>query len=115
MTAKIPRTLNGSIVSMSVDYQIEQRTNMTEADYYTAPAQEVFDDIQKNAIKIWLEYDDTYGYASSKVDRVSQVVNVKDNAWYIVAMFDIHNQAKLLQRVKPQTREIIEDILSGLT
>jgi len=29
-------------------------------EYYETPAQEIFDDVKENAIKIWETYDDTY-------------------------------------------------------
>jgi len=82
---------------------------MNPKDYYTAPAQEIFDDIKSNAIKIWNTYDDTYGYRTEKVSRVESMQNVQDNAWAIVAMFDSNNQSKLLSMVKPETAKMIED------
>lgn len=82
-------------------------------DYYTAPSDEVFQDIKDNAIKIWKTYDDTYGYASSKIDRIKDLENVSDNAWYITAMFDSKNQAKLLMMVKPETAEILLKAIRG--
>ena len=75
-------------------------------DYYTAPPQEIFEDIKENARKIWQSYDDTYGYASEKIAR-TDIENISDNAWYIVAMFDQTNQMKLLSMVKPETMKAI--------
>jgi len=75
---------------------------MTTFNYYEAPSDHVFNDIKTNAEKIWKTYDDTHGYASDKVKRI-QIGNIKDNAWYIVAMFDVFNQAKLLAIVEPET------------
>lgn len=66
---------------------------MTREQYYTAPSQEIFDEIRDAAIEIWKTYDDTYGYATSKIGTIKDLQNVKDNAWYIVAMFDLTNQA----------------------
>ena len=80
---------------------------MTVDEYYTAPPQDVFDDIKNNAIVIWETYDDTYGYQSEKINKIKSIKNVKDNAWYIVAMFDAGNIIKLLTLVKPDTRELI--------
>lgn len=73
-------------------------------DYYSAPPQEVFEDIKKCATDIWNTYSDQFGYRSEKLDRIKDLENVSDNAWYIVAMFDGSNQAKLFMRVKPETR-----------
>ncbi len=80
-------------------------------DYYTAPPQHIFDDIKENAIAIWQSYDDTYGYASEKIDRIKNIENVKDNAWYIVAMFDVDNQRALINAVTQETADMIISIL----
>lgn len=72
---------------------------MIQEEYNTAPSEEVFDDIKSNAIKIWKTYDDTYGYAKGKIDRIKDIPNFKDNCAYIVAMFDSTNQDKLLTMV----------------
>lgn len=85
---------------------------MTIDEYYTAPSQEVFDEIQRAAISIWSEYDDTYGYASGKIVRIKDLQNVQDNAWYMVAMFDSLNQAKLIQRVSSDTEKLILNAMS---
>lgn len=79
--------------------------------YNDAPSDEVFEDIKANAIKIWQTYDDTYGYASEKIDRVNSITNVKDNWGTIVGMFDSTNQAKLLALVKPESKEKIMEWL----
>lgn len=76
-------------------------------DYYKAPAQEVFDEIKRASIEIWSGYDNTYGYVDEKVGRIRDLENVSDNAWYMVAMFDPMNQAKLLSMVSPETAELI--------
>lgn len=80
---------------------------MTVNDYYTPPSDEMFDDIKRNAIKVWQTYDNEYGYVDEKVDRIKDLANVSDNYGYIVAMFDSNNQAKLLLMVKPETAEFI--------
>jgi hypothetical protein len=80
-------------------------------DYYKAPAQEVFDDIKTNAIKIWQTYDNTYGYVDEKVNRIKDMENISDNAWYIVAMFDYQNQEKLLYAVKDPAKKFLIQLL----
>ena len=85
--------------------------DMTEEQYYTAPSQEIFDDIKEAAIKIWQGYDDTYGYATGKVDRIKDISNVRDNYAYMVAMFDPPNTAKLQMTVK---RKDTEDLIIRL-
>jgi hypothetical protein len=86
---------------------------MKKFDYYTKPSQEVFDDIKENATKIWNTYSDEFGYRSEKLNRIRGMENVSDNAWYMVAMFDYINQAKLLTMVKPETAKIIQQALKG--
>ena len=76
-------------------------------DYYTAPSQEIFDDIKENVITIWKTYDDTYGYQTEKVDSIKDLENIRDNPWYMVAKFDWVNQDKLLGMVKPETAKMI--------
>jgi len=80
---------------------------MDKFDYYKAPPEKIFNDIKENAIKIWQTYSDEFGYQSEKINRIKDIENISDNAWYMVAMFDSSNQAKLLSMVKPETAEII--------
>lgn len=80
-------------------------------DYYTPPSQEVFDDIKQASIKVWQSMDDTYGYTTDKIKRIKDLENVQDNAWYMFAMFDIFNQAKLIDLVSPTTQEKIQEML----
>lgn len=75
--------------------------------YYTAPSSEQFEDMKKKAIFIWSQYDDSYGYASEKIDRVNSLENIRDNFMYIFAMFDHINQLKLMGIVNNQTQEAI--------
>lgn len=74
---------------------------MTPEEYSTAPSQEIFDDIKANAIKIWQTYDNRFGYVDEKLGMIEDVKNFRDNAAFIVAMFDGTNQRKLLGMVKP--------------
>lgn len=86
---------------------------MNKFDYYTAPSQEVFDDIKENATKIWQTYDNTYHYVDEKLERIKDVKNISDNAWFIVAMFDETNQARLIKMVKPETAQLIIQAIRG--
>jgi len=71
--------------------------------YDDTPDQKVFNEIKEAAIDIWKTYD----YATNKINRIKDIDNFKDNAWYIVAMFDIHNQAKLMEAVSEETKQQI--------
>lgn len=85
--------------------QLEPVVQMTIEEYYTAPPQHIFDDIQKNARTIWESYTHP-DYVDEKLERIN-IENVSDNAWYIVAMFDLPNQNKLLDLVEPETAHYI--------
>lgn len=85
---------------------------MSQELYYTAPSDEIFEDIKQASIKIWNTYDDTYGYASEKINSIKDLQNVKDNYMYVVAMFDSSNQRILLATVKPETAERIVEAMA---
>lgn len=76
-------------------------------DYYKAPPQKVFDEIKENSIKIWETYDDDFWYDTKSIKKIKDLENIRDNAWYIVAMFDRYNQEKLLNLVSPETADLI--------
>lgn len=63
--------------------------------FYTAPSDKIFNDVKASAIKIWKTYDDTYGYATEKIKRIENIQNIRDNACYIIAMFDTWNKVSL--------------------
>jgi hypothetical protein len=77
---------------------------MSQENYYTAPSDEVFEEIKQKSIEIWQTYDDTYGYATEKIDRVKEIKNVKDNYMHIIGMFDSTNQAKLFIELSAETK-----------
>ena len=82
--------------------------------YYTAPSQEIFDEVQQAAIRIWSTYDDTHGYSTEKINRVTALENVEDNFMVIFAMFDGVNQKKLLGKLSEDARrEIILRLFDG--
>ena len=82
--------------------------------YYTAPPDKCFNELKKEAIKIWETYDDTHGYASSKVDKIKDIENVRDNFMYVVAMFDEPNQKKLAYAVSQETKDEVHNrIVAG--
>ena len=78
------------------------------SDYYTAPSDEVFNEIKEKSIEVWQTYDDTYGYASEKIERVNSISNYKDNWGSIVGMFDSPNQHKLLAKLSDEARGFVE-------
>jgi len=85
---------------------------MIDFDYYTPPSDEIFEDIKAKAIQLWQTYDDTYGYASEKINRIKNIQNIQDNAWYIVGMFDQQNQIKLIFSLTPEAAKVVWNLLS---
>lgn len=79
--------------------------------YYDAPSDEIFEEIKAKAIEIWQGYDDTYGYATEKIDYVKSIKNIRDNWGTIVGMFDYNNQMKLLAALSPEAREKVSEWL----
>jgi hypothetical protein len=79
--------------------------------YYTAPSDEVFEELKKAAIKIWNEYDNEHGYVDEKVGRIKDLENSGDNFMYIFAMFDIMNQQKLVTLVSLPVIEALAERL----
>ena len=77
--------------------------------YYTAPSTEQFDEVKREAIKLWQTYDNKYGYVTEKVDRIKDLQNIGDNFMTIIAMFDIFNQRKLAGGLSTETRNVIKD------
>ena len=68
---------------------------------------EIFNEIKQAAIEIWNTYDDTYGYASEKINYLNSFGNIKDNWGTIVGMFDRDNQQILLSKLGPDARNLV--------
>lgn len=82
--------------------------------YYTAPSQELFDEVKKTAIEIWNTYDDTYNYATEKINSIKDIENIRDNFMYMVAMFDDVNQSILATKISQEAGNAIFDrMVSG--
>lgn len=80
---------------------------MSQELYYVPPSDEVFNDLKSASITLWKTYDDTYGYATQKVDRIKDLENVSDNFMYMFAMFDGNNQQKVMDLVSAETAKAI--------
>lgn len=74
---------------------------------------EVFDELKREATKIWQTYDNQFGYADEKIGYLNSFGNVKDNFGTIIGMFDIHNQRKLYDAVGLEAREAIDHWVGG--
>lgn len=78
--------------------------------YYTAPSDEIFEEVKREALKIWEEYEDPY--KSDKIGRIKDIKNVSDNLMFIIAMFDWVNQHKLARRLSREAKDAIFDRLA---
>jgi DNA-binding MltR family transcriptional regulator len=80
--------------------------------YYTPPDETYFEELRKACIQLWKEVDtdnDEFGYATEKIDRIKDIKNVGDNFMYMVAMFDIGNQALLARMLSETTKKEIRN------
>ena len=78
-------------------------------NYYIAMSDEAFNEIKEESIKIWRSYDDTYLYATGKINQVKDLSNTSDNAMYIIGMFDPVNTRKLLGKLSKKTLKELND------
>lgn len=79
--------------------------------YDTAPSDKIFNEIKEAAIAIWETYDDTYGYASEKINQVNSLTNFKDNWGTMVGMFDSVNQIKLFNSLSKRAQNKVKEWL----
>ena len=77
--------------------------------YYTAPPDEIFEEVKAKAIEIWRKYDNTFGYVDEKLKQINPMTNYEDNFMYIVAMFDINNQIELANKIGENAKKEIRD------
>lgn len=83
--------------------------------YYTAPSDQVFEDMKKACLEVWKQYENEPGdYYESKVSQIKDIGNIKDNFMYMFAMFDSINQRKCVDLLNEQTKqELRERIIDG--
>tara|TARA_R110002126_G_scaffold17316_4_gene67746 strand:+ start:5574 stop:5861 length:288 start_codon:yes stop_codon:yes gene_type:complete len=77
--------------------------------YYTAPTDEQFEELKREAMALWSTMGDEPSYAEEKIGRIKDIGNIKDNFMYMVAMFDIHNQELLAGRLSEETRNAVRE------
>ena len=77
--------------------------------YYTAPSDVLFEEVRLKAIELWSTMGDEPSYSQSKISRIKDINNVRDNFMHIVSMFDINNQRKLADMLSAEAREAIKE------
>lgn len=60
---------------------------------------EQFNKFKNAAIEVWRDKDDTYGYATKKINAIKDLGNTFDNYNLIIGMFDLSNQANLASKL----------------
>lgn len=87
--------------------------------YYTAPSDEIFEEVKKRAIEIWKERakEETWdeNYLKEKLDRIKDLKNIRDNMMYIIAMFHTLIQNYLISTVSLDAQLAILNRLSTNT
>ena len=71
--------------------------------FYTPPTDAAFDELKLEAIQLWNTYDDTYGYATEKINRIKDLPNAGSNFMFIWQMFDFMNQHKIYMSLSEPT------------
>ena len=80
--------------------------------YYTAPSDEVFDEVKKASIALWTErYPEATSpyYAKEKCDEIEPLQNIQDNVMSIVARFDSENMRFLAEKLSLEARAAIRE------
>ena len=83
---------------------------MNEAKlYYTAPSDEMFNEMKEKAMELWSTMGDEPSYAEEKIGRIKDISNIQDNFMYMAAMFDHENQVKLADLLSTETRLAVRE------
>lgn len=85
---------------------------MNEKLYYTAPSDEIFNEVKKASMDLWTEkYPEATSpfYAKEKVSEIEPLQNIQDNVMSIVARFDSKNQRNLAEKLSPEASRAIGD------
>jgi len=76
--------------------------------YYTPPIDKVLNEVMEKSVELWVNnYDDTYGYVTEKVGRISNTP--PEHFMSIIAMFDYQNQVKLSGMLSEEAKKEIRD------
>jgi len=77
--------------------------------YYTPPSEEIFQEVKRQAIEVWIETNSVPMYTDEKIAKVIDIANIEDNFMYMVAMFDSKNQMKLAKKLSAEARQAIRE------
>jgi len=82
---------------------------MNSEKYFEPLSDKAFSEVKEKAIELWSTYDDEFGYATEKIERVKSIDNVRDNYSVILAMFDPVNQFKHWTTLSEKTMDEIRE------
>ena len=71
------------------------------------PSIEIFEEMKSAAIAVWQTYDNECGYVTEKLEYINSIRNIKDNAMVFYRMFDYENQAKMREKLSPESLNYI--------
>jgi len=80
--------------------------------YYTAPSDEIFDEVKQKSMDLWIERypeDSSPFYAQEKVSEIKDLRNIKDNVMSIVARFDSDNMKNLSEKLSAEARTALRE------
>lgn len=78
--------------------------------YYIEPSDAIFTHLRTTIIDhVWKKYNDTYGYASGKIDYINSLDNLSDNFMTMWGMLDVFNQQRVLNKINFRTYKAIKD------
>lgn len=83
---------------------------MDKFNYSEQLPDELFNEMKELAIGVWQTYDDTYWYATEKIETFSNWENIRDNIWSIYWMFDWQNQYTLYQNASDKLKAKIDEL-----
>lgn len=76
--------------------------------FYIEPSLKVFEELRELAIKeVWKKYDDTYKYATNKIDYINWFKNLSSNFMTIWQMCDVVNQWKIWDKASNRLKKAI--------
>lgn len=82
--------------------------------YYFPPEDWQFDELKREAIALWSTMGSEPTYSQEKIGRIKDIKNVEDNFMYILAMFDVFNQKKVIKKLSKETKQaIMERLIDG--
>jgi hypothetical protein len=77
--------------------------------YYTAPSDEMFEEMRQSCLDQWATHDNTYGYVDEKTQRIKTITNIQDNFMYMLAMFDQNGQAAVISKLSAPTKTAVRE------